>query len=114
MIIKTNCHNSVTNPHDYQQNSAEKSHFRKEWVVVDEDQYFNAATVSAHPTNPIQLSAAKKHRSIQGFESFLKVKTRKNGNSPTLPTELISRYICSSHNRISISMAVRRGNCSDL
>lgn len=82
--------------------------------MVNEDQYLNAATVSAHPTNPIQLSAAKKHRSIQGFGGFLKVKTGENGNSPTLPPELISRYIYSSQNRISISKAVHRGNCSDL
>lgn len=60
-----------------------KSHFRREWAVVNEDQYLNAATVSAHPTNPIQLSAAKKHRSIHGLEGFLKVKTGENGNSPT-------------------------------
>lgn len=36
--------------------------------TVSKNQYLNAATVSAHPTNPIQLSAAEEDRSIQGFE----------------------------------------------
>lgn len=46
----------------------ERGGFRKGWTVVSEDQYLSIATVSADPTNPIQLPAAKENRSIQGFE----------------------------------------------
>lgn len=64
--------------------------------IVSKDQYLNAATVSAHPTNPIQLSAAEENRSIQGLEDcedvlYLKKrgKTGENVNAATVPPELI-------------------------
>lgn len=59
----------MKNHHDY----PIKSLFRKELTVASRDQYFNAATVSAHPTNPIQLSAAVENRSIQGFDDCVEV-----------------------------------------